>query len=109
MFKIVSNPVFRHDVDVQVPVDGGYETQSLRVEFLALPVDRLASFDLGTIEGQDKFLAEAVKGFSDLVDDQGKPVTCTDALRRKILGMGFVRSAVMAAYTAALTGARTKN
>ncbi len=108
-FKVQKNPSFTHDVDVSMPVDGGFETGMLSTRFNYLAIDELEKFDLQSKAGQDAFFARAIVTFNDLVDDDGKPVACDADMRAQILRMTNVRIALMATYTLALQGAARKN
>jgi hypothetical protein len=109
MFKVIANPTFAHDVEVQVPVDGGYESHKLRTRFRVADFDELTGFNLSTAAEQTAYVERIVEGFENVVDGTGEPLAMNDGLRRRLLGMPFVRAAVMRAYEAAMTGARTKN
>lgn len=109
MFTIIDNPTFAHDIDVEVPIDGGYETQKLKTRFKVLDIDTMIGFDVTSADGQKNFCEAAVEGFEDLQTPEGKPVTCTASIRAMLLGRPYVRRAVIAAYAAALMGASRKN
>ena len=109
MFTLTENPTFAHDIDVAVPVDGGYEQRKLKVRFRVLDADTLIGFDLSTAEGQTRFCDQVVEGFEDLQSPDGKPVTCNDRIRKQLTGTPYIRSALMAHYTRALIQAERKN
>jgi hypothetical protein len=110
MFKITDNPTFTHTVQVQVPVDGGFETQSLKVRYRALGMERLEQLEpTGDNASQRAYCEAIVESFDDLVDDKGKPVVCDANLYAKLLDRTYVRRAVMQEYLAAMSGAKTKN
>jgi hypothetical protein len=108
-FKVQKNPSFTHDVEVSLPIDGGFEKIILSTRFNYLGMDELEKFELSSNEGQDQFFAKAIVTFNDLVDDEGKPIACDASVRAQILGLTNVRIALMAAYTLALQGAARKN
>ena len=109
MFKIVSNPRFRHVVTVLVPVDGGHAEQTLGVTFRVLSSDEAEAHDLSTTAGMDAFLRAIVVGLDDVVDDDGHPLPFSDGMRDRVLGPMYVKLAVLRAYTAALGKARLGN
>lgn len=109
MFKIVKNPEFTHTVPVLVPVDGGYDNQSLKTRFRVLPADELARHDFASPEGTEAYLRAIVVRFDDVEGEDGKPVPHSDALMTQLLGVGYIRMAVLRAYTEAMTKARLGN
>ncbi len=109
MFKLLSNPTFSHDVPVSVPVDGGYETHTMRVRFRVLAVDDLVKHDLARPDGQADYCNAIVESFENLEDDAGKPIAHNDKVKAQMIGTPFVRVALMRAYDAAMFGARIKN
>lgn len=109
MFKLLKNPTFLHDVPIMVPVDGGHEERPLKVRFRALHSDDLAHHDFASREGQEAYLRAIVVGFPAVSDDDGQPIADDDALFRQMVGMSFVRLALMAAYNDAILKARAKN
>lgn len=99
MFKVDANPKFTHDVDVKVPVDGGFETQSLKATFRVLDDDVLKAADFDTFDGQKEFLRLALVQLDDLQDEAGKPLPYNDKLRDQILGLPYARTALLRGYT----------
>jgi hypothetical protein len=111
MFKVTKNPTFTHDVTVMVPVDGGFDEQSLKVKYNVLDLDQLQKHELsnGNVKAQGDYCNAIVADFSDMVDDDGKPITCTTALRQKLINTAYVRIPIINAYEAAMTKAKAKN
>lgn len=109
MFHIADSPTFVHQVKVRVPVDGGHIDETLSATFKVVPVEALDACDLGTREGTDAFLTAAVERLDDLVDADGAPLPWSDALRDRVLALPYVRTALVAAYVEAVTGARLGN
>lgn len=108
-FKILDNPTFRHTVDIVVPSDGGYETQSLDVTCRVLDVETAKVFNLATADGVTDFLRKAVVSFDGVIDDGGRPVPYSDALRDRMLALPFVRKAIAEHYSDAVSRARLGN
>lgn len=109
MFKIVENPEFTHTVPVMVPVDGGYDKQTLKCRYRVLPADELTRHDTMSPEGTEVYLRAIVVRFEDVVDDAGNHLPHSDALMTKLLQVAYVRQAVMRAYTEAMSKARLGN
>lgn len=109
MFKISSKPTFTHDVEIQVPVDGGHSTEFLKTRFRVVEFSRLENLNLGDVKDQDKYLSLIVDGFEDLVDDHDKPLKNMETHTKQLLGLLYVRGPVMRAYMEAMAGAKVKN
>lgn len=107
MFKVTNDPRFTHEVPIRVPVDGGYVDQSLQVTFRVLPIDQLSSD--GSTEGQKEDLRRLIAKLDDLVDDNDKPVTYSDAIRDQLIELPYVRVAMIRAYTQAVTKTKEGN
>ncbi|EAQ27519.1 hypothetical protein [Roseovarius sp. 217] len=109
MFKIDPTPTFTHRVEIKVPTDGGHDLQDLQVTFRVLPDDEIEAFDMRTTRGEREFLAAAVVGFDDVEDEKGKTLPYSHSLRDRLIGLAYVRVAMINAYYAALMGKRVKN
>jgi hypothetical protein len=109
MFKIVQNPEFTHTVPVMVPVDGGHVEQSLKCRFRVLPADEIDSHDLATPAGTEAYLRAICVRFEDVCGDDGQPIPPSDALTDQLLGITFVRIALVRAYTEAMAKAKRGN
>ncbi|MFN3575368.1 MAG: hypothetical protein ACK4TJ_00050 [Tabrizicola sp.] len=110
MFKLKKNATFLHDVPIQWPVDGGFEEVQLKVRFRVLDADSLRLHDdLSSEAGQNAYLRAIIVGFPAVIDDDGRPVPDDEALFEQIVGLTFVRAALLRAYGAAMSGARAKN
>lgn len=105
MFTIDDDPQFTCDAAV---VLGPAEPRPLRTVFRALPDSEMQSLRDGS-ETDREFLARVVVRFEDLVDDDGAPLTCDDALRERLLDRAWVRSAVMRAYFEQMVPRRSGN
>ena len=109
MFKIVKNPEFTHEVPVVVPVDGGYEPQTLKCRFRVVSADEIARHDFSSPEGTEAYLRSIVVRFEDVVNEGNIPVPHSDALTSQLLGVAYIRMAVLRAYTEAMSKARLGN
>lgn len=109
MFKIAKSPEFTHKVTVQVPVDGGHQEQTLKCRFRVISAETLALHDLMTAEGTESWLRAICVRFEDVVDDDGQPVEQSDDLTNTLLGIPYVRLALVRAYTVAMSKAKLGN
>ncbi len=109
MFKIIQNPEFTHAVPVQVPADGGHREEVLKARFRVLSGEGDDVFALKTNDEIMAFLGRAVVGLEDIVDDDGKPVPFSDAVRDQVLALPYARAALLRAYITAVTKARAGN
>ena len=109
MFKIDQTPTYTHRVEIKVPANGGHELQDMQVTFRVLPDEEIEAFDMRTSRGEREFLAAAVVGFDDVEDEKGAALPFSDALRDRLVGLAYVRVAMINAYYAALMGKRVKN
>ena len=109
MFKIEKNPTFAHEVKVQVPVDGGFETQSFKARFKLLTADALAEYDTSTTAGMNTFLKDVVVDLEDIVDDNNEPVPFSDRLRDQVIGSLPALNALFNTYISACSQARLGN
>lgn len=107
MLKIISDPQFT--VDVEVDIAGAGPSQTLRTTFRAISDDEMADHDVNTAEGFKLFLRRVIVAFHDLVDDAEQPVAYTEGLRDEVLSFIHIRNALNRAYFAALFKARAKN
>lgn len=110
MFKVTTNPTFTHVVKISVPVDGGHDEQTLKATFKVLPLDQLVEDpELDMSGNQVKSLRQVLVSLADLVDDQGNPVEYNDDLRDRLIGVPYVRIALMQHYIQAMTKVRLGN
>lgn len=107
-FKIIENPEFTHDVPVLIPCDGGHVEQSLKVRFRAISVDEMNTHTMYG-DGQEAYLRAVCVRFEDVVDGEGVPVPPSDELTTRLLGVPFIRVALIRAYTMAMSKAKTGN
>ena len=105
MLKIARNPEFTHEVTVRVPVDGGFADQKFKARYRMVPWN-----DLGAIENDPESQARMVLiGWEGIVDDEEQPIPYSDAMRDQLLGMLFMRVAILRVYVDAVAGAKRGN
>lgn len=109
MFIVDRKPTFTHTVKVQVPVDGGFDTQTFKAKFNVLPVDEVKNYDLKSGSASTEFLIRAVDSMSDLADANGEPLSYNDDVRDALLGLAYVRLALTRTYFEAVSGAQVGN
>jgi len=107
MFTVTTDPQFTHDVKVQVPVDGGHKEQSFKTRFRVIPIEELE--DLATIEGQTLALKRVIVSMDELEDDQKRTVSYSDEIRDQLIGVPYVRIALIRTYREGITKARPGN
>lgn len=105
MFKLIKNPEFSHEVRVSVPVDGGYLEQKFTCRFAVVDWEELRQLENDPAAQVRKVWI----GWEGLVDDEDRPIPFSDPMRDTLIGMLFVRAAVLQAYVTAVTGARRGN
>jgi hypothetical protein len=108
-FVVTKNPTFTTDVEVYEPTADGHEKKVLRTAFRVLANADATGFDTSTYEGTQAYLQAIVIGFENLVDEDGKEMACSDALRNDLMDMPYIQNALVTAYTKALLGAKRGN
>ncbi len=111
MFKVTAEPKFTHTVKVMVPVDGGHKEQSFKATFKVLPVEELTAEDHSEDQaaGQIAVLRKAIISLDELVGDDDQPLPYSDELRDQLLGITYVRIALLRTYLTAITKAKSGN
>lgn len=109
MLKIVKNPEFTSKVKVQVPLEGGPQEQSFTARFRALSVSETEAFNMLTTESVSEWLRRILIGWEGVRDEDGDELPFSDAAREQLIDVPFVRMAVIAAYNAAMLGAKRGN
>lgn len=107
MFKVTTEPKFTHPVTVMVPVDGGHKEQTFTCTFRVADVEALDK--LKDEEGQKGLLQRVICGMADLVGEDDQPLPYSDELRDQLIGVPYVRLAMLVAYTGAVTKAKAGN
>ena len=105
----MENPSFIRTVKVSTPAGDGYEQETLKVTYRALPVDEAKTFDFDDADGVCAFLERVVIGVDDVIGADGKPMPYTDALRDTLINIPYVRIALAQTYFEAIAGARAGN
>lgn len=108
-FRLIQKPTFIHTVPILVPVDGGHEEQTMKVQFRVLPQDELMQHDLSSAEGSESYCRAIVADFADVIDDEGNALPMSDAIRDRLFPLPFIQIALIRSYTLAMSGARAKN
>lgn len=110
MLKLNPSPTFRFRVQIGVP--GSPEPASLVLIGKHKTTDELVDWSKRAHEGGSdlKFLVEAIAGWAELVDDEGKEVPFSETMLGSVLQKYPGSSAAITrAYIAELNSARTKN
>lgn len=90
MYKIDANPTFKRDVKFLVPVDGGFEENSISVIYKALDVDEISKFDQTNLADQKKYLIAVISEVGDVCDMAGKPLPYNHALRDRLINLSLI-------------------
>lgn len=110
MFKLVANPRFSRTVEVNVPVDGGFEKHTFKATYQVIEdADGDGAHDLETTEGSTAFLRSALVSMDDLVGDDDKPLPYSDKLRDQLLKVPYIRIALARTYFQAVHKAALGN
>ncbi|MEA3265220.1 MAG: hypothetical protein U9R07_17245 [Pseudomonadota bacterium] len=112
MFKLSTDPRFTHTVKVQVPVDRGHEEQSFKATFKVLPIDQLDAGEgdeANEADRQVRLLKDVIVDLGDMVDDAGEAIPYSEAIRDQLIGIPYVRIALVRTYIAAITKVKAGN
>lgn len=107
--KIVSRRTFRRTVEVNVPVDGGFEKQAMSATFAVVPSSAAERFNLFSTQGSQEFLRAAIVELGDLVGEDGKELSYSDAVRDAVIDQPYAAAALIAAYAEGMGGAKRGN
>jgi hypothetical protein len=109
MFKLAESPQFTHVITVQHPVDGGFDTSTLRVTYRVLGESRFADVNLDERVSSTEFLREVLVGFDDVQDANGQPLPFNDRTRDALIDVPFMRVALAKGYFEAVYKAQLGN
>ena len=109
MLKISSNPTFQRTITAKVPVDGGYREDSFKVTFKMLSTDEINKFDLASEAGTRQLLTAVIENLDDIAGENDKPLPYSDDLRDKVLGLPYLRTALVTEYFKSISGATEGN
>lgn len=107
MFRLKENDEFKWPVTVKVPVDGGkFQPQPFTALFRPIPAEVLEEINKLPILEQDAAQAsECLAGWGeDVKGADGEPLEFTEENKARLLGITYVRSAVINAYWDAMSG-----
>lgn len=108
-FRINTTPRVRTRVKLSIEVDGTREEHEFGATFRILPVSRASDEAMRSNDGQVAFLTEAIVGFDDMVDDDGRPTPFTPELVAAMLDRTEVRPKLIEAYFEAAQKAAAGN
>lgn len=105
MFVLAKDPQFSWPVSVRVPVDDGrHEVQRFTARFRLLP-RRTLDQNSGDTVG---LLKAALVGWSEVVDDEKRPVAYSADAAEAMLAIPYVLAGLAEAYADALSGAAAR-
>lgn len=108
MFKIAEKPTFTHRVEANMPVDGGFETQTWKTTFELIPLEDADSYS-NSVADTTEFLKRIVVSMDELADAEGRPIEYNDDVRDAVLRLPWARLALLRAYGKGAAGAKEKN
>jgi hypothetical protein len=109
MFVLADNPTFTHTVELVVPIDGGYENQTLKATFRVLDTEHAESFDLSDTVQSTAFLTEVIERLDDIAGADDAPLPYSDKLRDRIIQLPFARGPLAKAYFVGVNKATVGN
>lgn len=109
MFKLVTNPTFKHVVKIMSPIDGGHQEDSVTVTYRVMRGSELANVELGTTAGSTEFLRRAVVSVDGVQNEAGEPLIFSDQLRDQLIDLPHVRTALAVGYAEGVGKAKTGN
>ena len=106
MFNIEPG-TFKRTVKIPVPVDDGFEEQSVVITYNVMPIDRTRALETG----QDvvDFVHETVNTVDGLVDGKKNPLEWNAEVQASFWNLPYVFNPVRDAYAEAINKAREKN
>ena len=107
--KIIKNRPFKATVKVVYPGNDAPADDSFVGHFVALDRGALKQLKLGTIEGEDEYIAMMFLGWDGLVDSADAPFEVNAENRAALLSDMAVRRAIMDTYAQELAGLRRGN
>lgn len=109
MFKLEKERTFTWPVKIKVPTDGGvFADAGFDCKFKLVSQDEIDDFVAGKVSERD-FLKANIVGWTGVQDDQDRELPFSEAARDSMIGIPYVRVALMGAYLEAMSGARRKN
>ena len=109
MFKLQKPDTVLWPVTIAIPQDGGRVSKSrCKIEFKLLDQDDYTHW---VQNGDDRdFLRQVVVGWEEVGDESGEPLSFSETARDQLLGIAYVRGAMVLAYhEIASGGASRKN
>lgn len=109
MFKLETERTFKWPVTVKVPVDGGeYATAPFDATFRLVSQEEIDQYTAGQISDRD-FLKLNTVGWSGVQNADGSDLPFSQEALGRMIGIPYVRSAMMLSYLEAMAGSRRKN
>ena len=108
MFKAVL-ATFKREITVKVPVDGGFEKQTMKVTYNALPISETEELVFSEQADLKAYVNKMTNRIDDVAGEDDEPLEWNDELRAQLLDIPFVFSAILDGYQATLAEARAKN
>lgn len=108
MFKLVKAE-FQREVEIKVPVNGGFKIETIDVTFVALDFgdgeELLTADDMQLKE----YVRRTIVKIDGIVDENDKPVEWNDEVAKQVLNIPYVFSSIHETYQRTMSEARVKN
>lgn len=108
MFKLAP-ATFQRKITVKVPVDGGFDNQTMDVTYNALSITETETTLTADREGIKEYVRRTVNRIDDVADEDGKALEWNDGLRDQLLDVPYVFTAILEGYKSAMGEARLGN
>ena len=113
MFKIQEQRTVTWPVQVRIPADGGrFEKADFQVEFALLDqarIDEILNTEDRSTSMDVAFLREVVTGFRDVRREDGNEMAFSAENLGMLLGIPYVRNAMIDAFFSCISGRRRGN
>lgn len=109
MFKVLSKPVFKTEVEVVTPEAHAARRETFTAHFRVEDAKTLNTFNLASEEGTTAFLRKVLVQADDLAGEDGEPLPWSEDVKEALLNHIPARIALLKAYNAGMTEAREKN
>lgn len=100
-YRMAKNRTFTCTANLDVATDEGHVTQTLGVRFKVVPGAEAMPVE--------DFLRASILHLSDIIDEDGEPVSYSTELLDAVLAEPWARVGLVKAYWTALSGNRAKN
>lgn len=109
-FVLRENHTFKRRIDVKVPTDGGFRSESFTAKFAAIDSDEAKELYENDNPNKDQVLLERVFiGFEGIKTEDGNDLEDTSDARETLIKVTYVSLPLIKAFWNALAGQKEKN